>query len=669
MLIAEGVRLIEAPRGGSAGCALARYRTTRWQLARPGRSAVSLPAVRDSQPGAGRAQAAAAASEALLLLEAGCLRAAWEAFRGDTPAALRDPPAIDEADGDEADGEWPAYLCSSLLWHLETKGLVVDDEGRPALAESCSLPPVGTVVRSLVSRHPTMAIEAAGLSRIGDIVHRVVAGDATVHGELESAHWRQLDVVAQQVALLRGAVLARVGAALSAADPTRLLRVLVIGADHAPRLAELFAAYANLEAVITDIETDRLEQAQAALGDDAPRLRCLPWPELDSLPAGSVDLAVAIDALSEVAAISDGLERLRRVLRPQAPLIAGEPAPSVFWDIVRGVRASWWTRSANSGFPVGALLTEPEWLDELTTAGFDSVAGQAVLAEPSIGVVIEALASAGAGTGGPESPRSDAGRYRWEGTPSVLSRTLQTLLQAENGAAPEDPPAASETGATPAVVWVVDAEQCERAPEAYLGETLTALAALCARLVAHPAPLWAIATMGGADGSGSPADHPLWGAVTARPAGGAEQYRWRSAAWAWPMPKRQTLRPSPKSWRRDERGSCSRADSGSCSASTTAHRRRASPTPDSETRCGWRRAPAPAAARWPDGRPRSPAGPGSRDRSGRGRGELPRRDVESRPVAGRGAGGRLCRRPARPGVHGHDQRRRPGIEAWRSATA
>ena len=181
VLLAEDVRLIEAPVAAAPDARSLVYRTTRWQLERPGKSStLSLQTTPPREPGDAKATAAAAAGEALLLLEAGCLRAAWEAFHGDAPANLRD--ALPAA---ETHCEWPAHLCSSLLWHLETKGLVVDDQGRLALAENCSLPPVGTVVRSLISRHPTMASEAAGLARIGDIVRRVVAGDATVSDELE----------------------------------------------------------------------------------------------------------------------------------------------------------------------------------------------------------------------------------------------------------------------------------------------------------------------------------------------------------------------------------------------------------------------------------------------------------------------------------------------------
>ena len=65
----------------------------------------------------------------------------------------------------------------------------------------------------------------------------------------------------------------------------------------------------------------------------------------EQLPAPVFDLAFAVDALSEVAAVTGGLAPIARVLRPGAALVAGELGPSLFWDIVRGVRPAWWARS------------------------------------------------------------------------------------------------------------------------------------------------------------------------------------------------------------------------------------------------------------------------------------------------------------------------------------
>ncbi|MBM3649889.1 MAG: SDR family NAD(P)-dependent oxidoreductase, partial [Alphaproteobacteria bacterium] len=507
VLLAETVRVIEAPVAAAVDPRTLTYRTARWHLERPGEpSVVALPGT-DVAPNS-RAAEAAAVNEALLLLEAGCLRAAWEAFHdGDALVGRRNRPPETEAAVD-----WPTYLCSSLLWHLETKGLVSDDAGQLTLADNCSLPAIDSVVRTLTSRHPTMAAEAAGLARIGEVVARLVAGDQNVHGELDSAHWRQIESASRQVSLLRAAALEKLKSALARAPADRLVRVLAIGAEHAHRLAEFLAFFANAEAVVTDPDPDRVEQARAVLGDAFGRLRCAAWSEVENLPAASFDLAIAIDGLSEIAATGDGLERMRRLLRPQAPLIAAEPSPSAFWDVVRGVRATWWSRSASADFPVGALLTEREWVDELATAGFTAVDGSAVLGDVSIGVMIQGLA------GRPSATADDINGdpHRWEGARTAIGAALQErLLPGDGGHGAEasaNPPVA---GPPSRVAWIIDASRHDAVSAAYLGDLLTQLAERCAKLAASPAPLSVIVTFDQAPAGNRPDGHPLWCAVTA----------------------------------------------------------------------------------------------------------------------------------------------------------
>ena len=509
VLLAEAVRLIEAPVGTAPDANSLTYRNTYWQLDRSGEASVVVlrsPIVAAE----GTADGADSTSEALLLMEAGCLRAAWDAFHSGGDEALRNM-----ADADDDDVKWPAYLCSALLWHLETKGLVHQDQGAQVLSESCSLPAVGSVVWSLIRRHPTMAAEAAGLARVGEIVERLVTGDPTVRVELDSTHWRQLDVASRQISLLRDAVIGKLRRALSDAEPNRLFRLLVIGAGHAVHLNDVFRDYPGLEIVLTDLDGDRLEQAQAALGEDAPRLRCLSWVELEGWPAGTFDLVAAIDALSEIAATGNGLARLRRLLRPRAPLIAAEPAPSVFWDIVRGIRPTWWTRSANSDFPVGALLTESEWIDELNTAGFVAIAGNSALGESSIGVVLQGAASSA-------STPADHNRgnvsYRWEGDESPACIALQAQLQGSlsNHNLPTDDAAHPSPDAAPAVVvWAMDGASCDANPLVCLGDRLQRLAELCRSMAAAPAPLWVVILFDRLPAAEPISAHPLWCALSA----------------------------------------------------------------------------------------------------------------------------------------------------------
>jgi len=507
VLAVDTVRLVEAPVAPPVDSRSLVYRTRRWRLDRPGDASPLAVMEGDFDAGIAAAQPGDL-EEAQLLLEAGCLRAAWEAFRGEDAVA-----PVRQGAQDEEGSMWTAYLCASLLWQLETKGLVTNNDGTLALAESCTLPPLGSVVRTLMGRHPTMAAEAAGLARIGELLGRLVAGDQTVAGELDAAHWRPLEAASRQISGLRRAMLRTLKAVLARAQANRLVRLLAIGADHGQALAEVLAHFPHVEAVLTDLDPDRIEQAQATLGD-AARLRCVAWSDVESSTGQSFDMAVAIDALSELAATGDGLGRLQRLLRPQAPLIAAEPAPSIFWDIVRGMRPTWWSRSAHVDFPVGPLLTAREWADEFQTAGFVASGRQAVPADPSIGVLLHAVATRASTA--LSASRMEHHAFRWEGVQTSIGKALQEQVCAnDDGAALDDSIGGGGGSTNMPVAWVVDVGGAHAATTAPLADVLARLARQCASLAASPTPLWVVMTADQTGESTSLDTHPVWCAISA----------------------------------------------------------------------------------------------------------------------------------------------------------
>jgi phthiocerol/phenolphthiocerol synthesis type-I polyketide synthase C len=424
VLSAEGVRLMEAPSAVSADPRSFAYKTLLLGLDRPGvRSRARLPC-----PAAG-AQDGSPLAEALLLLEAGSLRATWEACH-------------ERLDAELAEDSQSSHLASALLWHLEARGLATERAGTLTPTETCDLPEIPAVVRSLLARHPTMTSEAASLARLGEILGKVLRDDPAAWAELTAPHWRNLGFLSAQATALRRVVGDQMREALDAGD--RLLRLLIVGADNLELAKALSEEFGALEIALTDIDSDRLDQARASLGDDDARIRCVPWATLDDLPAGSIDLACTVDALSEIAAAREGLSRIRRLLRPCAPLLAGELVPSVFWDIVRGLRPNWWARSANPEFPVGALLTSQEWQEELRAAGFGSIELRPVLGHEVIGTILRCSASDVAAAA-PESALAVG--LRWEGSESATIGRLKAMI-----AAPDEE-SASE------IVWSLDASE------------------------------------------------------------------------------------------------------------------------------------------------------------------------------------------------------------------
>ncbi|MDI1286673.1 MAG: type I polyketide synthase [Reyranella sp.] len=509
LVLAEAVRLIEAPAAAAVDSHALTYGLTTWNLDRAGQpSKLFLRANADSAGDSPSPENAEELGEALLLLEAGCLRATWSAFADSQFADV----LAEKAPVEESPSEWPDYLRSALLWHLETKNLAKEHEGSPVIAETCNLPSVGSVVRSLLNRHPTMAAEAASLSRLNNIMGRLVAGDASVHAELHSSHWRQLNVSSGQISQLRRTVAGAVLSTLDGRDKARLIRLLLVGADHAVELVEQFKGLPGLDVVITDLDADRLEQTSAALGDDASHVRCVPWGELASWPAATFDMAAAVDALSEIAATGNGLDRLHRLLRPDAPLIAGEPAPSLLWDIVRGIRGTWWARSASSSFPVGALLTPREWVDELTNSGFAQVEGRALLGDGSIGVVIRSKAGVARTF---ESPYIEPPVFSWEGDATANSQLLRSLMADGGVGGSNDEPAvhANRPGG-PDIVWTVDLPGSRMESSAALERHLLRLAERC-RAATAAARLWVLIDFGTPQDIAACVSHPLWCALSA----------------------------------------------------------------------------------------------------------------------------------------------------------
>src|SRR5206468_11172335 len=122
-----------------------------------------------------------------------------------------DPPAMTAADKPI---EWQPFLRSALLWHLESRGLAVEGDVTQALASECDLPEVSSIVRSLSVRHPTMATEAASLSRIAEFLGDVINGSPSASSKFSAAPWRHLENASNQIAGLRDEVGAAVRSAI-----------------------------------------------------------------------------------------------------------------------------------------------------------------------------------------------------------------------------------------------------------------------------------------------------------------------------------------------------------------------------------------------------------------------------------------------------------------------
>ncbi len=233
-------------------------------------------------------------------------------------------------------------------------------------------------------------------------------------------------------------------------------------------------------------------------------MRCLTWGQLETLPAGSLDLAFAIDSSSEIAAGSDdGITIITRLLRPDAPLIAGELAPSAFWDIVRGSRRRWWARSANAEFPVGALLTDQEWIDEFETAGFTGISVSPAFGEARVGVVVHGLAGS---IDRNVISAAEPAVFSWQGTAAA---DLKALI-GHRGSEASRP----EHGASTDHVISISPDGSSADPVEALTDHLDAIAEQCRTLADTSGRLWIVVDFGPVDAL-VPLEQPLWCALIA----------------------------------------------------------------------------------------------------------------------------------------------------------
>jgi NADPH:quinone reductase-like Zn-dependent oxidoreductase/acyl carrier protein len=142
-----------------------------------------------------------------------------------------------------------------------------------------------------------------------------------------------------------------------------MLRILVVGYGQ---LAHRMASRAEHNAAqLTVFEPDarRFERAKHAFDD--PEIALINSTE--GLPAASYDVVMAAGALNRVAQTRQTLVELTHALAPGGLLLAVEPAPSLFRDIVCGLDATWFDVGAGN-FPIGPLQDAEGWKRTLKSA-------------------------------------------------------------------------------------------------------------------------------------------------------------------------------------------------------------------------------------------------------------------------------------------------------------
>lgn len=297
-----------------------------------------------------------------MLVEAWAMAAAYEIARSLGTDAAVDVDAVME--GARLPEEMRPWLVN-LLRHLAAAGLAREEGDVWRLEEDPSLPGAGVVLEALAREQPSRAGEM--------LVAAAVAG--------ASRRWAEGEALASAQALIPGAVLDfyhGTSAALRDAGETlhrllldgkvgwpehRALRVLQVGS--APLAEKLLDGGHDVRLTVFEPDPRRYAGAEVALA----RTRTVTLVDAGRAhELGEYDLVVGVAGLHRLGASLD-LAGLARLLAPGGLLVAMEPRPSLFKDLVSGADAAWFTPDA-ADRPQSPLLSAGQWMARLERAGF-----------------------------------------------------------------------------------------------------------------------------------------------------------------------------------------------------------------------------------------------------------------------------------------------------------
>ncbi|ODN69738.1 type I polyketide synthase [Methylobrevis pamukkalensis] len=311
--------------------------------------------------------------EAPLLIDAAARAVAFDVLRGLATADAIDPGAR-VAEGRLHASALP--LVHRLLDAAVEDGAATETPTGWRLETETPYPDLGTLVATLLADHPRRIAEVGALTRVATLLPRrlregLAAGlDETLPASLAD----HLETASDAARPLIDAI-GTLADDLAAAWPrTRPLRILVTGAGAAEIALRLAARDARITSLaVTDVDSSRLERLRFAI-DGAERIDVVAFADLGA--AGPFEVILSCGGLGRAG--DDGVAaKLRAVLAGGGSIVAAEPAPTFFADLVHGMSAAWW----RAGFdrPTGRLRTASAWSQTLEAAGFDGIVSRGLV--------------------------------------------------------------------------------------------------------------------------------------------------------------------------------------------------------------------------------------------------------------------------------------------------
>ena len=227
------------------------------------------------------------------------------------------------------------------------------------------LPPSRSVVKALVIEHPDRAAEAlcaAALSNVAQAVKstgRVPAIEAVVTGAvLDFYHTTAKPALAMDEALFR-----LLDTYKRLWPRHRAVRVLQLGYGHLSTL--LLSSERELQLTVFEPDRRRFEAAELAFSKNR-QVKLIDAEHAGDL--GRYDLIVSAASLHRMPAGVE-LDVLKRSLAPGGLMVAIEPGPSLFRDMVFGIDSDWFVIDAMD-VPHSPLRPPKAWPGLLEAAGF-----------------------------------------------------------------------------------------------------------------------------------------------------------------------------------------------------------------------------------------------------------------------------------------------------------
>jgi phthiocerol/phenolphthiocerol synthesis type-I polyketide synthase C len=257
---------------------------------------------------------------------------------------------------------WPAERLPWLVCVLErlvAADLAKEQEGTWTLVQDPLLPKSTSLVTALAAEHPAHAPElllAAEMTAFaGTLADRAAKVD--VAGRLSTLAVDFYDVAArsrEEAAELLGLLLGRTPELW---PKHRALRILLIGFSSLART--LMAGQVAVDVTVLEPERRKYERAQLAIGMSS-QIRVIDQLGGDT---GLFDMIVAADAVHRLPSPM-GLSDLFGALAPEGLFVAVEPRPSLFHEVVFGLRAP------DADAPESlAPRTATDWRDALRRVG------------------------------------------------------------------------------------------------------------------------------------------------------------------------------------------------------------------------------------------------------------------------------------------------------------